>query len=70
MKQRTLRKLQLQLVEAMWKEAAALEASLGLLAACKNWFDECIKLQDFPKGQLDESRQPLDLSAQNSWSHG
>ena len=36
----------------------------------KNWCDECFELQDFPKGQLDESKQPLDLSAQNSWSHG
>lgn len=26
------------------------------------------QLQDFPEGQLDESRQPLDLSAANSWS--
>ncbi|CAE7254893.1 unnamed protein product [Symbiodinium necroappetens] len=29
---------------------------------------EAAALEDFPKGQLDESRQPLDLSAQNSWS--
>eukprot|EP00930_Biecheleria_cincta_P069168 TRINITY_DN56946_c0_g1_i1.p1 TRINITY_DN56946_c0_g1~~TRINITY_DN56946_c0_g1_i1.p1 ORF type:complete len:566 (-),score=101.43 TRINITY_DN56946_c0_g1_i1:234-1931(-) len=29
---------------------------------------EAVELQDFPEGQLDESRQPLDLSVQNSWS--
>ncbi|CAE7206322.1 unnamed protein product [Symbiodinium microadriaticum] len=29
---------------------------------------EAAALEDFPKGQLDESKQPLDLSAQNSWS--
>eukprot|EP00930_Biecheleria_cincta_P070895 TRINITY_DN58473_c0_g1_i1.p1 TRINITY_DN58473_c0_g1~~TRINITY_DN58473_c0_g1_i1.p1 ORF type:complete len:564 (-),score=94.61 TRINITY_DN58473_c0_g1_i1:218-1909(-) len=27
-------------------------------------------VQDFPEGQLDESRQPLDLSPVNSWSRG
>lgn len=29
---------------------------------------EASQLEDFPEGQLDESRQPLDLSAVNSWS--
>ncbi|CAE7634551.1 unnamed protein product [Symbiodinium pilosum] len=29
---------------------------------------EAAALEDFPKGRLDDSRQPLDLSAQNSWS--
>eukprot|EP00931_Biecheleriopsis_adriatica_P089412 TRINITY_DN63550_c0_g1_i1.p1 TRINITY_DN63550_c0_g1~~TRINITY_DN63550_c0_g1_i1.p1 ORF type:complete len:570 (-),score=128.78 TRINITY_DN63550_c0_g1_i1:31-1740(-) len=29
---------------------------------------EAAELQDFPAGQLDDSRQPLDLSTANSWS--
>jgi len=31
-------------------------------------WQEAGQLRDFPEGKLDESRQPLDLSAQNSWS--
>jgi len=31
-------------------------------------WQEAGQLMDFPEGKLDESRQPLDLSAQNSWS--
>lgn len=32
----------------------------------RNW-SEAIDLADFPKGKLDASGQPLDLTAQNSW---
>eukprot|EP00928_Gymnodinium_smaydae_P027566 TRINITY_DN21282_c0_g6_i1.p1 TRINITY_DN21282_c0_g6~~TRINITY_DN21282_c0_g6_i1.p1 ORF type:complete len:577 (+),score=86.05 TRINITY_DN21282_c0_g6_i1:47-1777(+) len=32
------------------------------------WREATIQLRDFPEGLIDESRQPLDLSATNSWA--
>ena len=54
----------------MWKEAAALEVGMMAHAVLHVLHSAFAVEQDFPKGQLDESRQPLDLSVKNSWTHG
>jgi len=38
------------------------------LADANVMWGEAVALEDFPEGELDESRQPLDLSVANSWS--
>eukprot|EP00928_Gymnodinium_smaydae_P053095 TRINITY_DN37172_c0_g1_i1.p1 TRINITY_DN37172_c0_g1~~TRINITY_DN37172_c0_g1_i1.p1 ORF type:complete len:755 (+),score=140.96 TRINITY_DN37172_c0_g1_i1:94-2265(+) len=35
--------------------------------ACERVWSDAIDLADFPKGKLDDSRQPLDLTEVNSW---
>merc|ERR1740121_220173 len=46
----------------------ASKAEEVLSAAGSKWQEAAEQLKDFPDGGLDESRQPLDLSAANSWS--
>ena len=43
-------------------------STLGLSSRDANTVLTAAALADFPEGQLDESRQPLDLSGINSWS--
>ena len=59
------------LVDASGGDAAAdAVVATGAAAADAAWLgvDPVGPLDDFPEHQLDESRQPLDLSAANSWS--
>jgi NAD(P)-dependent dehydrogenase (short-subunit alcohol dehydrogenase family) len=70
---RHLLRLPTQLTESLSIADAEDEATSIVPAARARTAEEVIwveasQLEDFPEGQLDESRQPLDLSAVNSWS--
>lgn len=45
----------------------ACSATTGHLQAREPMWSEVVDLKDFPKGKLDASGQPLDLTAKNSW---
>lgn len=49
------------------KQGALNSTTTSHVETIEPMWSEAIQLTDFPKGQLDESRQPLDLSAINSW---
>eukprot|EP00931_Biecheleriopsis_adriatica_P076562 TRINITY_DN50253_c0_g1_i1.p1 TRINITY_DN50253_c0_g1~~TRINITY_DN50253_c0_g1_i1.p1 ORF type:complete len:713 (-),score=87.07 TRINITY_DN50253_c0_g1_i1:14-2152(-) len=49
------------------QELARKSATAGHIEASEPTWSEAINLTDFPKGKLDASGQPLDLTAKNSW---